>query len=87
MNKENTNPKKLVEAAKPNPVASILAKASIVVRKELPVVLSGLAVMAIIAILTGIQWISPAFMVVLVLMTVARSAFQVGVVWQAMHRK
>lgn len=83
MNKERIP----TEGSKYNPIAALLKKVSIVARKELPVVLSGLAAMAVIAILTGIQWISPAFMAVLVILTVAKSAFQAGVVWQAMHRK
>ena len=90
MNNEKTTPVTPANGKKPmkdNPVAAFLAKSSIVARKELPVVFDGVMAMAIITILTGIQWISVEFTAVLVLLTIAQIFFRAGMVWQALSRK
>lgn len=74
-----------VAAAKPNPVAIFLAKCSIVAQKELPVVLCGLAALAGIAALVVIKYISVEFMLILTFLTIAKTAFNAGVVWQRLR--
>ena len=80
-----TEPKKPMEAAKDNPVARFLAMVNIVAKKELPVVGEALAAMSIIAILVSIKYISVEFMLILTFLTIAKTAFNAGVVWQRLR--
>lgn len=74
-----------VEAAKPNPVAIFLAKASIVAQKELPVVGGAVIALGIIAILVSIKFISVEFMYILSVATIVKYSFKAGVVWQRLR--
>lgn len=70
-----------------NPVARFLAKLNAVSRRELPVVLWGLAALAAIAILVSIEFISVEFMLILALTAIMKTSFEAGMVWQQMQRK
>ena len=71
---------------KRNPLANFLANLSAVSRRELPVVLWGLAALAAIAILVSIKYISVEFMMILTVLTIAKTSFEAGMVWQQMQR-
>lgn len=71
---------------KRNPLAGFLAKLSAVSRQELPVVLCGLAALAVIAILVSIKFISVEFMLILTVLTIVKTSFEAGMVWQQMRR-
>lgn len=72
---------------KRNPIAGFLANLSAVSRRELPVVFCGLAALAAIAILVSIKCISVEFMLILTVLTIVKTSFEAGMVWQQMRRK
>lgn len=70
-----------------NPIAAFLGKSSVMAQKEFPVIAEGAAVLAIICILVSVQWINVPCMATFAVLTIAKTAFQAGMVWQRVCRK